>query len=142
MVDDVILSKIDSIHRCLDRIREKLAEDPLLTGFDRQDVVSLNLQRAIQAVLDIGAHIIAERQLRLPVDSRDIFFSLSEAGFFDRDHAERLAKMVGFRNISVHDYQAVMPEILQSIVTHHLSDFEVFIKVVVENCHPRMWKSR
>jgi uncharacterized protein YutE (UPF0331/DUF86 family) len=44
--------------------------------------------------------------------------------------AEKLKKMCGFRNIAVHDYQEITPPIMQSIMTHHLKDFEEFYSVI------------
>lgn len=43
---------------------------------------------------------------------------------------ETMKRMVAFRNISVHDYEKVKPEILRSIVDHKLGDLEAFIAVI------------
>jgi uncharacterized protein YutE (UPF0331/DUF86 family) len=40
--------------------------------------------------------------------------------------------MVGFRNIAVHDYESINPEILKSIVKHHLGDIEEFYTLVLQ----------
>ncbi len=39
--------------------------------------------------------------------------------------------MIGFRNIAVHDYQELDLAVLEAIVTKHLGDFGLFIKVEV-----------
>jgi uncharacterized protein YutE (UPF0331/DUF86 family) len=39
-----------------------------------------------------------------------------------------MKRMVGFRNIAVHDYQRMQIEILEAILTQHLSDFDVYLR--------------
>ena len=45
--------------------------------------------------------------------------------------AKKMQSMVGFRNIAVHDYQALDPEVLKSVLTHHLQDFEEFYREII-----------
>lgn len=52
MVDrDVVLAKVASIDRCLSRIAE-VRQDRGLRPVDVDDLVALNLQRAVQAAID------------------------------------------------------------------------------------------
>ena len=57
----VVEQKLESLRRCLYRIATKCPADPELleVDFDLQDIVSLNLSRAVQLCVDIGAHLIA-----------------------------------------------------------------------------------
>jgi uncharacterized protein YutE (UPF0331/DUF86 family) len=64
---DVVLAKVAVIQRCLDRIRRVTKLDPAsLADIDRQDIFVLNLQRAIQAGIDLGAHVLAAPGLAMP----------------------------------------------------------------------------
>lgn len=54
------------------------------------------------------------------------FLVLFENDWIDSETAERMQKMVGFRNIAIHDYRDIDLEILKSILTKNLSDFEKF----------------
>ena len=58
---EVVEQKLESLRRCLARIESKCPVDPLVlvADFDLQDIVSLNLSRAVQLSVDIGAHLIA-----------------------------------------------------------------------------------
>ena len=40
--------------------------------------------------------------------------------------------MVGFRNIAVHDYQALDLDILEAILDKHIDDFKDFTKIVLK----------
>lgn len=127
MVNDVILNKIMTIKRCVNRINEVYAGEPKnLFDYTKQDSIILNIQRACEAAIDIAMHIVAEKNLGLPQNSRDAFELLCGQNIIDQDLNARLKSMVGFRNIAVHDYQAINLEILQKIIEHHLEDFKTF----------------
>lgn len=77
----LVFEKLDSIVRCLERVREKtppsLAE--LVTDLDRQDIIMMNLERAIKASVDIASHIVAYTSLPLPITMADSFEKLAIA---------------------------------------------------------------
>lgn len=62
------------------------------------------LQLAIQACIDVGAHLVSELGLPTPDDYGQIFESLGKADRIDRDLAGRLSRAVGMRNLLVHEY--------------------------------------
>lgn len=39
--------------------------------------------------------------------------------------------MIGFRNIAVHDYQALNLEIVQAIIERHLIDFRQYVEEIL-----------
>lgn len=59
MVDQaIIFAKVSSIQRCLKRIKDVTKGDPeTLKDLDVEEIVILNLQRAIQSSVDLAAHI-------------------------------------------------------------------------------------
>lgn len=84
------------------------------------------LHLAIECCLDIGNHLIADRQLRKPEDYREIFLILGEGKFIPPAFAKRIAPMGGFRNILVHDYLRVDPRKVYEVLQKRLSDFDRF----------------
>jgi uncharacterized protein YutE (UPF0331/DUF86 family) len=98
MVDDVLLNKVASIERCVARAREEYALDPsgFATNFTRQDAAILNIQRACEATLDMGQHIIRRESLGLPQSARDVFALLAQAGWINEALAESMKRMVDF----------------------------------------------
>lgn len=86
----------------------------------------MNLQRACEACIDLAMHIVSERKLGIPQSSREAFDYLQKEQIISEDLARRMKAMVGFRNIAVHDYQAVQIPIVKGIIEHHLGDFEQF----------------
>ena len=125
MADDVLLNKAASIERCVARAREEYQFDPASFGsnFTRQDAAILNIQRACEAALDMGQHIIRRESLGLPQSARDVFALLAQAGWITEGLADSMKRMVGFRNVAVHEYQTLQLPITVNIITQHLNEF-------------------
>jgi uncharacterized protein YutE (UPF0331/DUF86 family) len=125
MVDDVLINKAASIERCVARAREEYAANPqgFATDYTRQDAAILNIQRACEAALDMGQHLIRRERLGVPQSARDVFTLLARASWIGPELADGLKRMVGFRNIAVHEYQALQLPITVSIITSHLNEF-------------------
>jgi len=97
MVDDVLLNKAASIERCVKRAREEYERDPssFAQDFTRQDAAILNIQRACEAALDMGQHLIRRERLGIPQSARDVFTLLAQAGWIETTLADGLKRMVG-----------------------------------------------
>lgn len=129
--NDLVLAKISSIDRCLKRIETTTQGDPKkLKNFDIQDVFVLNLQRAIQISIDLASHLVSAQNLGVPKTLRESFELLEKANVLESSLAKRLSKMVGFRNIAIHEYQLINEEILESIFTERLGDLKEFIAAI------------
>ena len=129
---DVVLAKVAVIQRCLKRIRETTQMDSgSLDDMDKQDIFVLNLQRAVQAAIDLTTHIVASEGLGLSDTIKGNFKLLQNAGILAEDLTRRMESMVGFRNIAIHDYQAIDKGILKSILVNNLKDLEDFYTVVL-----------
>lgn len=128
MGSDVILNKIDTIERCINRINEVYDDNPdNLNDYTKQDSIVLNIQRACEASIDLAMHIISEKKLGIPQSSRDGFDVLNKNNIIDDNLTKNLKAMVGFRNIAVHDYKKIEIKIVQIIIEKHLSDFRELI---------------
>ncbi len=125
MADDVVVQKITSIDRCLASVRRYVAgdlgrlADPMVL-----DAVVLNLQRACELAIDAACREVSRRGLGVPADSGDAFTILERDAVLSTTVAERMRRMVGFRNIAVHEYRKLDPAIVRTIVEHRLGDFE------------------
>ena len=128
MADDVLINKAATIERCVARAREEYTADPagFATNFTRQQAAIRNIQRACEAALDMGLHIIRRDRLGVTQSARDTFTLLEQAGWITAPAAEQMRRMVGFRNLAVHDYQALQLPITVNILTGHLDDFLAF----------------
>lgn len=128
----VIHQKLESLRRCLARIRSK---EPISLGvlqkdYDLQDIVSLNLTRAVQMAVDIGAHMVSAQMQAAPATMGETFDQLGRMGVISEELALQLKKSVGFRNVAIYNYNAVNWAIVFSILQGHLQDFDTFAKAI------------
>jgi uncharacterized protein YutE (UPF0331/DUF86 family) len=135
MADDVLLNKAATIERCVARVREEYASDPdtFASNFTRQDAAILNIQRACEAALDMGHHIIRRESLGMPQSSRDVFALLADAHWLDPQLADHMKRMVGFRNIAVHEYQILQLPITVNIIQSHLDEFLAYSRQMLRH---------
>jgi uncharacterized protein YutE (UPF0331/DUF86 family) len=127
-MNDIVLNKIQSIQRCVRRAREEYAADPdtFDTNLTRQDAAVLNILRAYEQSIDLANHVIKIRKLGIPTSSGESFDLLLAAGAIDSKLADKLQKMVGFRNAVVHHYQRMDLSIVRSVITSGLNDLVAF----------------
>jgi len=130
-MNDILINKITTIQRCLKRITEVYGNGNLFKqDFTQQDSVVLNLQRSCEACIDIANHINRQHQYGVPQSGRDSFTLLAQNNVLPNALAENLKKMVGLRNIAVHDYQELNLDIVIHVIKHNLTDFNDFIDAV------------
>lgn len=67
----------------------------------------------------------------MPQETREAFDMLEHAGVIDAVLAARLRKMVGFRNIAIHEYQGLDLAIVRSIIVDRLDDFLAFSQILL-----------
>ncbi len=135
----VIDQKLESLRRCLSRIRSKepLRPETLETDFDVQDIIALNLTRAVQLAVDIGAHMVSSQQQASPGTMGETFDQLARLGVISTDLALQLKKSVGFRNVAVHNYSTINWGVVRSIVQEHLKDFDEYAKAIARHLQPQ-----
>lgn len=133
MADDVVLNKVSIIERCVARVREEYAGDDanLLGDQTRQDSIILNLQRARESAIDLAMHLVRARRLGIPQETREAFELLRDAKVVSADVADRMTRMVGFRNVALHDYRKLYLQIVKNIVATRLDDFLAFTREVL-----------
>ncbi len=134
----LIEDKLESLHRCVQRIEAKRPENAnvLAQDWDRQDIIALNLTRAVQLCVDVAAHIIASKGGRPPDTMAEAFDRLASESIIPGKLAQRLKGAVGFRNIAIHQYQDVNWDIVHSIIHTRLVDFKRFAQVVLNETDP------
>jgi uncharacterized protein YutE (UPF0331/DUF86 family) len=132
-MDPLIVSeKLESLRRCIVRVESKrpaslaaLESDP-----DLQDIIVLNLTRAVQVCVDIGTHILSGTESSSPRSMGDVFDALAHLGTISEPVATSMKKAVGFRNIAVHNYDVISWAIVHAISQRHLDVFRQFAREV------------
>ena len=131
MDTDVIKAKLVSLQRCMQRIRTKTpgSAQELAADFDLQDILVLNLQRAVQISTDSATTILAE-SAAVPPTMAEAFLLLHRQGVLSEGVAHKLAKSVGLRNIAVHEYTSLNWNVVFAVAQTHIEDFAEFAREI------------
>lgn len=134
MVDILLIQrKLSELDEYLKQIEEY--RDVSISSYRKQwkiqRIVERTLHLMIETCIDIANHIIADQRLRPPTSYADTFLVLEEKGIIKKDLGERLQKMAKFRNIIVHHYDEIQPELVISILRKNLKDFDLFKKAIL-----------
>lgn len=132
MDKEVLQTKLEALIRCVHRIKSQNIStlEELESNQDKQEIIILNLQRAVQICVDIGNHILLDYKTPTPNTMSETFKYLAENKIIPQDNATELSHAVGFRNIAVHQYENINCKIVFAIVQSHLDDFKTFAEAI------------
>lgn len=133
MTFDQVQSKLDLLKanlEQLDRIPQSSLEEFAADFRNVQATLHL-LQTSIQALIDLGAFLVAERSLTTPRTSQDVLERLEEDGALPPGSAARYAPVIGFRNRVVHLYDRVDERRVYEILTRHRVDLAELLDLLL-----------
>jgi uncharacterized protein YutE (UPF0331/DUF86 family) len=127
-MNDIVINKIQSIQRCVERARQEYRGNPAEfdTDYTKQDAAILNVVRACELAIDLANHVIKSHRMGIPTSSGESFELLHRQHVIDRRLTEELKNMVHFRNVVIHDYQQVSISIVKSVIISGLDDLVLF----------------
>ena len=132
-MNEIVINKVQSIQRCVERAREEYSKNPdgFNTDYTVQDAAVLNILRACDLAIDLANHLIRQNKMGIPTSSAESFDLLERKDIIDGKIADKLKKMVGFRNTVVHEYRKLNIEIVKSVITADLDDLILFTDMVM-----------
>jgi uncharacterized protein YutE (UPF0331/DUF86 family) len=128
----VINQKLESLRNCIARIESKTPKgmEAIKSDYDLQDIISVNLERAVQNCLDIASHIGADFDDVRDFSAASMFLELTKYGVLSMPIAEELSRAAGFRNLLVHRYASIDWERVYFFITAKLKVFRDFATAV------------
>ena len=135
MVDKtLILRKLSALDEYLKQISEyaNITLEAYAVDWKIQRIVERTLQMMIETCLDISGHIISDEKFRMPETYADMFRILVEKSILSESRVDAFEKMARFRNIVVHNYERIDPEIVIGILRNNLGDFEDFKASIIK----------
>lgn len=128
----VLINKLESIQKCINRINEEYENNPKnLEDYRRMDAIVLNLQRACESATDIAMYIVSHRKLGVPQTKKEAFLKLEEHGLIENEMSTNMQNMIGFRNIAIHDYKQIDEDVLKDVIENHLNDLLDFARAIL-----------
>ena len=129
---DLVAKKLAEIETYVRELRSLSRLSRIEDDIKEERFVVHTLQLAIQAALDAASHVVSDERLGEPARNRDLFDLLVRGGWLGADLAENLGRMVGFRNLLVHEYATVDLQIVRDVVERRLGDLLDFVSAVRE----------
>lgn len=131
MIDtDLLRKKLALIETCVHELRTLGRPAEIRSDLRELRFAAYTLQIAIQAALDVAAHIVAGERLGEPRTNRHLFELLVRNHWLPDELATSLHGMVGFRNILVHGYEIVDSAVVEQIAVHHSGDLLTFVEAI------------
>ena len=133
MADALVMQKMDALSRCVDRIEQKrpVSYPMLEQDLDAQDIISINLERAVQQCVDAAMIVLSNLGAQVPATMGEAFDELHARGVIDEKLCKSMQNAVGFRNLLVHAYRKIDWRIVWNIITGNMDDFRRFAAAVV-----------
>ena len=135
MVDKaLVLRKLSELEEYLNQIREysNITVSDYSKDWKTQRIIERTLQMVIETCVDIAGHIISDQGYRIPKSYADAFRVLHEENILDTKLFDTMEKIAKFRNIVVHHYDKVDPEIVVTILRKHLDDFLSYKDAIID----------
>ncbi|MEP7245708.1 MAG: DUF86 domain-containing protein [Gammaproteobacteria bacterium] len=128
----VSAKKIATIVRSVERARAEYAQAGVAfkQDFTRQDAAVLNVTRACEAAIDLANMLVRKQRLGVPGDTRESFALLERGALIPPPLSGSLRRMIGFRNVAVHQYQELDLDIVEAVIRDRLDDLLRFAEVV------------
>ena len=127
---DLIAKKLAFVETCVRELREVARIELIEDDVRERRFIEHTLQIAIQAALDVASYIVSDERLGEPRTNGELFEILARNGWVSQDLSPTLRKMAGFRNVLVHGYATVDPELLRTVAGRHLDDLESYVAAI------------
>ncbi|MGM0760110.1 MAG: type VII toxin-antitoxin system HepT family RNase toxin [Thermodesulfobacteriota bacterium] len=89
------------------------------------------LRRSIEALLDLGRHILAKGFAYAVTEYKEIGDGLAEMDIIPADRVPTLRKIAGYRNRMVHFYHENTQEEFYNICTGNISEIEEILTIII-----------
>jgi uncharacterized protein YutE (UPF0331/DUF86 family) len=130
----VIAQRAIWIREMIDALRDLRLEEKAAFLSDRHRVAAAEsyLRRSLEALFDIGRHILAKEFAIPATEYKEIAKGLFEKNILEAKEAELMRKMAGYRNRMIHFYHEVGPEELHEICLYHVDEIKLLADKLVQ----------
>lgn len=123
------LTRLEDNLKTLQSIKTSFTVDDILTDKIDEWGLRYGLLESIQIIIDIGCHIVAEKNLGTPKNYSECISFLAANNYITGSLSDKLRRMIGLRNLLVHDYGIIDARKLYEYLDH-LDDMNEFIYAV------------
>lgn len=132
--EDVVSQRALWIRKMIASIRSLPLQDKSAFLKDPNIVAAAEsyLRRALEALFDIGRHILAKKFAYPAAEYKEIAEILFEKKILNGKEKDRLRILAGYRNRMVHFYHEITPEELHEICRDQLDDLTALLGAILK----------
>src|SRR3990172_1092295 len=129
---EVVTRLLTEMEQAVVKLRSlaSLSQNEFLSDSNYYDSAKYNLIVAVETIIDLCNHIIAQEKLGKPEDYSDVLRIIGARLSLSADFIMRLEKMAKFRNLIVHLYWKVDNAEVYNILKNNLDDFDLIKKAL------------
>lgn len=116
----------------LEKLLKDVSDEEFFADSGKLHIVERLVQLIVDGMIDINQHLIRELKLKISDDLQGTFMIIGESDILPREFAEKIAPVVGVRNILVHQYEKLDREIFLKNLRRHFSDFVKYQQYIAE----------
>lgn len=124
-----VYQKIQSIKDHIDELEKLLgdvSDKEFFTDSGNLHIAERLVQLIVDGMIDINQHFIRELRLKISDDLQGTFIIMGENNILPGKFAQKIAPVVGVRNILVHQYEKLDKEMFLRNLRSHFSDFKKY----------------
>jgi uncharacterized protein YutE (UPF0331/DUF86 family) len=125
-----IIAKLDNLRKNsqkLKQLKEKVKSfDDYFSSIEILGSTERYLQLGLQSIIDAIHLVIIDMDMSKPEDSHEAVSILFNKNIVSEDLANKLTKMVGLRNVLVHEYEQIDNHKVYDVLVNHLGDLDDF----------------
>ena len=127
--NDIVTQRASWVFEMINSLRELPIENKAEFLRNKHYIAAAEsyLRRSLEALFDVGRHILAKRFAYPAAEYKEIAKGLSDKKVIVGDQVELMRKMAGYRNRMVHFYHEITPEELHEICINHLDEIKLLL---------------
>jgi uncharacterized protein YutE (UPF0331/DUF86 family) len=131
---EIIAQRMLWINEMIDALRELPIKDKDEFFSNKHNMAAAEsyLRRALEALFDMGRHILAKGFAYPASEYKEIANKLFQKKVITQDKLDLMRKMAGYRNRMVHFYHEITPEELYTICHDHLDEIKILLGELIE----------
>lgn len=128
----VLQTRLNALENYLAKLRafQSYSKREFLKNDALHDLAERYLHLLAECVIDIGNHLVSDRNLGAPGSYREVFQILEEANYIESELSTKLQDWTGYRNILVHGYMEIDHEVAFEIIKDDLREIEQFKTII------------
>jgi len=121
---------LEKNYKELKKIKKEYSYNDIKDDLKKQWALRYGFFESIQIIIDLSCHITVKKNLGNPGKYSDCIELLGKNNYISKELKDKLLKMIGLRNILVHEYIEIDLDKLYNLLDN-IDDFKQFVEEII-----------